>query len=190
MLETEQGGSRRRPDVASLLAQAGRRYSGQRNSGGRSSRIERTRSSPDGCTFRLDRQCGPWQPRIPGRSGLVSSGSYIKTIAWLADIEHSHAPKGTHKNARRRASDPRDGPRGDSQGKTAKPTPRPHMRRVRNSCGVLICRELVTADQTEMETEFRRHGQPGSDRHLLHVRCLAAWEFERTKIDVVTGERR
>jgi len=53
-----------------------------------------------------------------------------------------------------------------------------------------ICRELVTADQTEMETEFRRHGQPGSDRHLLHVRCLAAWEFERTKIDVVTGGRR
>jgi hypothetical protein len=53
-----------------------------------------------------------------------------------------------------------------------------------------VCRELVTPDQTEMEIEFRRHGvQPGSDRHFLHVRCLAAWEFERTKIDVVTGGR-
>jgi hypothetical protein len=50
-----------------------------------------------------------------------------------------------------------------------------------------VCKELVTSDQTEMEIEFRRHGmQPGSDRHFLHVRCLAAWEFERTKIDVVT----
>jgi hypothetical protein len=49
-----------------------------------------------------------------------------------------------------------------------------------------VCKELVTPDQTEMEIEFRRHGmQPGSDRHFLHVRCLAAWEFERTKIDVV-----
>ena len=50
-----------------------------------------------------------------------------------------------------------------------------------------VCKEFVTSDQTEMEIEFRRHGmQPGSDRHFLHVRCLAASEFERTKIDVVT----
>jgi hypothetical protein len=54
-----------------------------------------------------------------------------------------------------------------------------------------VCRELVTPDQTEMEIEFRRHGmQPGSERHFLHVRCLAAWEFERTKIDVMTGGSR
>ena len=54
-----------------------------------------------------------------------------------------------------------------------------------------VCRELVTPDQTEMEIEFiRRDVQPVSDRHFLHVRCLAAWEFERTKIDVVTGGRR
>jgi len=53
-----------------------------------------------------------------------------------------------------------------------------------------VCRELVTSDQTEMEIEFIRHGQPGSDRHFLHVRCLAAWEFERTKIDALTGGRR
>lgn len=54
-----------------------------------------------------------------------------------------------------------------------------------------LCRELVTSDQTEMEIEFRRPGtQSGSDRHFLHVRCLAAWEFERTKIDVMTGEHR
>ena len=51
-----------------------------------------------------------------------------------------------------------------------------------------VCRELVTADQTEIEIEFRRHGiRPGADRHFLHVRCLATWEFERTKIDVVIG---
>ena len=51
-----------------------------------------------------------------------------------------------------------------------------------------VCRELVTPDQTEMEIDFRRPGmQHGSDRHFLHVRCLAAWEFERTKIDVTGG---
>jgi len=41
----------------------------------------------------------------------------------------------------------------------------------------------VTSGETEFEIEFNRHGvQPGLDRYLLHVRCLAAWEFERTKI--------
>ena len=46
-----------------------------------------------------------------------------------------------------------------------------------------VCGELVTSGETEFEIEFNRHGvQPGLDRYLLHVRCLAAWEFERTKI--------
>jgi hypothetical protein len=45
-----------------------------------------------------------------------------------------------------------------------------------------VCGELVTPDQSEMEIEFRRPVPPGLDRYFLHVRCLAAWEFERTKI--------
>ena len=47
-----------------------------------------------------------------------------------------------------------------------------------------VCGELITPDQSEMEVDFNRHGvQPGIDRHFLHVRCLAAWEFERTKME-------
>lgn len=59
-----------------------------------------------------------------------------KGIAWLSDIEYPHAPKAS-KDARRRASAPRDGPIGDSPRKTAKPPSRSHIRRARNSCGVL-----------------------------------------------------
>ena len=47
-----------------------------------------------------------------------------------------------------------------------------------------VCAELITPDQPEIEIEFRRHGaQPGLDRYFLHVRCFAAWELERTKIE-------
>jgi hypothetical protein len=46
-----------------------------------------------------------------------------------------------------------------------------------------ICGELITPDQSEIVVEFRRHGvQSGHDDYCLHVRCLAAWEFERTKL--------
>jgi hypothetical protein len=46
-----------------------------------------------------------------------------------------------------------------------------------------VCGELITPDQAEIEIEFRRHdAEPGLDRHFLHPRCLAAWEFERTKV--------
>ena len=46
-----------------------------------------------------------------------------------------------------------------------------------------VCEDFITPDQSEIEIEFNRHGvQPGIDRHFLHVRCLAAWEFERTKL--------
>jgi hypothetical protein len=39
-------------------------------------------------------------------------------------------------------------------------------------------------EQAELEIEFNRHGiTPGIDRHHLHPRCFAAWEFERTKIE-------
>ena len=45
-----------------------------------------------------------------------------------------------------------------------------------------ICSELITPDQSEIEIEFRRRAVPPNlDRYFLHVRCMAAWEFERTK---------
>jgi len=47
-----------------------------------------------------------------------------------------------------------------------------------------VCNELITPDQSEIEIEFKRHaGSPSRspDRYFLHVRCFAAWEFERTK---------
>jgi ribosomal protein S27E len=46
-----------------------------------------------------------------------------------------------------------------------------------------LCSELITSDQSEIEIEFRRHNVPPQfDRYFLHVRCMAAWEFERTKV--------
>ena len=47
-----------------------------------------------------------------------------------------------------------------------------------------VCGEVITPDQSEIEIEFRRHEAPprGLDHYRLHVRCLAAWEFERTKL--------
>jgi hypothetical protein len=47
-----------------------------------------------------------------------------------------------------------------------------------------ICGDQVKRDQLELEIEFNRHGvMPGLDRYHLHVRCFAAWELERTKVD-------
>jgi hypothetical protein len=46
-----------------------------------------------------------------------------------------------------------------------------------------VCGELITPDQAEIEIEFRRQGTPSDlDRYFLHPRCMAAWEFERSKI--------
>jgi hypothetical protein len=46
-----------------------------------------------------------------------------------------------------------------------------------------VCSELITPDQSEVEIEFRRRAVPPNlDRYFLHVRCMAAWEFERTKV--------
>jgi hypothetical protein len=46
-----------------------------------------------------------------------------------------------------------------------------------------VCGALVKRDQVEIEIEFKRHGRtPRLDRYLLHLRCHAAWEFERTNI--------
>ena len=47
-------------------------------------------------------------------------------------------------------------------------------------CGV--CDLPVTKDQLEFEIQFAHDGDnPGLDKYHIHVRCFAAWEFERTK---------
>jgi hypothetical protein len=38
----------------------------------------------------------------------------------------------------------------------------------------------VTKDQKEFEIQFERDGDnPGLDKFHVHIRCFAAWEFER-----------
>ena len=45
-----------------------------------------------------------------------------------------------------------------------------------------VCELPVTKDQMEFEIQFARDGDhPGLDKFHVHVRCFAAWEFERTK---------
>jgi hypothetical protein len=45
-----------------------------------------------------------------------------------------------------------------------------------------ICDLPVTSDELEFEIQFARDGDnPGLDKFHVHVRCFAAWEFERTK---------
>jgi len=47
-----------------------------------------------------------------------------------------------------------------------------------------ICGLRTTKEETELEIEFDHDGSiPGWVRHYLHLRCFAAWEFERTKIN-------
>jgi hypothetical protein len=43
-----------------------------------------------------------------------------------------------------------------------------------------ICGQPVTKDEMEFEIQFARaHPDPGLDKFHVHVRCFAAWEFER-----------
>jgi hypothetical protein len=43
-----------------------------------------------------------------------------------------------------------------------------------------ICDLPVTKDDMEFEIQFARDGDnPGLDKFHVHVRCFAAWEFER-----------
>jgi hypothetical protein len=47
----------------------------------------------------------------------------------------------------------------------------------------VICGEPVTKDEIEYELQFVHDGAtPGLDKYTLHMRCFAAWEFERTKL--------
>jgi hypothetical protein len=51
-----------------------------------------------------------------------------------------------------------------------------------------ICAVPVMHDEMELEIEFNQDGDtPGSITHHLHVRCFAAWEFERDNLDLVRG---
>jgi hypothetical protein len=43
-----------------------------------------------------------------------------------------------------------------------------------------VCELPIGKDQLEFEIEFAHDGaEPGLDKYHVHVRCFAAWEFER-----------
>jgi hypothetical protein len=51
----------------------------------------------------------------------------------------------------------------------------------------VICGEPVTKQQMAIEIQFSQDGgSPGLDKFDTHVRCFAAWEFERVRLG---GER-
>ncbi len=44
-----------------------------------------------------------------------------------------------------------------------------------------VCGVSVERDQMEFEIQFTRDGDnPGLDKFPVHIRCFAAWEFERS----------
>ena len=45
-----------------------------------------------------------------------------------------------------------------------------------------VCGRPVKKDEMEFEIEFAHDGEgPGLDKFHIHIRCFAAWEFERNK---------
>ena len=45
-----------------------------------------------------------------------------------------------------------------------------------------VCELPVTKEQKEFEIEFEHNGDnPGFDKVHVHIRCFAAWEFERRR---------
>ena len=45
-----------------------------------------------------------------------------------------------------------------------------------------VCELPIAKDQMELEIQFARDGDnPRLDQFHVHVRCFAAWEFERAK---------
>jgi hypothetical protein len=45
-----------------------------------------------------------------------------------------------------------------------------------------VCDLPVTKNELEFEIQFARNGDnPGLDKFHVHVRCFAAWEFERIR---------
>jgi hypothetical protein len=46
--------------------------------------------------------------------------------------------------------------------------------------GCAVCGTPVGKDEMEFEIQFARDGDnPGLDKFHVHIRCFAAWEFER-----------
>jgi hypothetical protein len=46
-----------------------------------------------------------------------------------------------------------------------------------------VCGKPVTKEEVEFQLEFAHDGTtPDLDKYHLHLRCLAAWEFERAKV--------
>ena len=46
-----------------------------------------------------------------------------------------------------------------------------------------VCEQPVRPDELEFEIEFAHDGDnPGLDKFHVHLRCFAAWEFERKKV--------
>ena len=45
------------------------------------------------------------------------------------------------------------------------------------SCSV--CERPVSKQEMEFEIHFVRDGDADLDKHHVHIRCFAAWEFER-----------
>lgn len=51
-----------------------------------------------------------------------------------------------------------------------------------------LCGEALRHDGLEFETEFARGDVgPGIDTRHFHIRCFAAWEFERHALELETG---
>jgi hypothetical protein len=51
-----------------------------------------------------------------------------------------------------------------------------------------ICSAPVKRDEVEFEIEFARDGDdPSLDRYHVHIRCFAAWEFERHNLELARG---
>ena len=45
-----------------------------------------------------------------------------------------------------------------------------------------VCEKPVTKDELEFEIQFAHDGDnPSLDKFHVHIRCFAAWEFERNK---------
>jgi hypothetical protein len=44
-----------------------------------------------------------------------------------------------------------------------------------------VCERPVTKQEMEFEIEFEHDGAPDLDKFHVHIRCFAAWEFERSK---------
>ena len=45
-----------------------------------------------------------------------------------------------------------------------------------------VCERPVKKDELEFEIQFAHDGDnPGLDKFHVHIRCFAAWEFERNK---------